>query len=145
MIRSLFKLALLLVIGVLIYNYFFGTVEEKEQSKAVFRKVYDLGRDAYMVLRSEKEKFDAGKYDDAIDKVGGLLANLKDQAERAQDSGALERIAELEQQRRSIEAELRDNEQPQSYSDQEQRDLKREFNELVDDTEQLMHELEGEK
>ncbi len=141
MIRSLIKLALLLVVGVLIYNYFFGTYEEKEQSKAVFRKVYDLGKDAYNVLRTEKEKFDEGKYDEAVDKIGGLLDNLKQQAERVQDSGALDRIAELERQRRDLSEEIQQD-RPSGYSENEQRDLKREFEQLLRETEDLMHEME---
>ena len=34
MMRSLIKLGLILVVGILVYNYFFGTPEEKQQSKA---------------------------------------------------------------------------------------------------------------
>ena len=56
MIRSLLKLGLLLVAGILVYNYFFGPVEEKEQSKEIFGKVRDVGKDAWALLRTEKDK-----------------------------------------------------------------------------------------
>ncbi len=142
MIRSLIKLAIFLLIGVLIYNYFFGTPEEKEQSRTVFRKAYDLGNDAWGVLRSEKAKFDDGKYDEAVDKVGGLLGTLRRTAERAQDSRALDRIAELEAKRQELEGKLNED-QPQSYSTEEKRQIREEWNELMRETETLMEEMEG--
>lgn len=84
MIRSLIKLGLLVVIGIVIYNYFFGTPEEQESSKQVFAKskeafvkVKDVGKDVFILLSSEKQKFDAGKYDVAIQKMGTILTDLK--------------------------------------------------------------------
>ena len=61
--KSILKLALILVVGILIYNYFLGTDEEKQQSKEIFTEVRDLGKAAWGLLKSEKEKFDEGKYD----------------------------------------------------------------------------------
>jgi len=57
---NLLKLAALLVIGILVYNYFFGTTEEKAQSKVIFSEAKDLGKAAWGLLKSEKEKFEDG-------------------------------------------------------------------------------------
>jgi hypothetical protein len=44
--RTLLKLALLLVIGLLAYNYFLGTPDEREQSRRIVGKARELGAEA---------------------------------------------------------------------------------------------------
>lgn len=151
MIRSLLKLALFLVVGILVYNYFYGTAEEKEQSREVFGKVRDLGRDAWSLLRSEKAKMDEGKYDGAIDQVsetaeglGELLGKLKSSAEDLNDSGALDRIRELEGERQAIENQI-ERETPASYDQAEDERIRGDLRELLRETEQLMQQMEGEQ
>ena len=104
--KSILKLAVILVVGILIYNYFLGTEAEKEQSKEIFSEVKDLGKAAWGLLKSEKDKFDEGKYDGALDKIGSLIDNLKDKAETIQDSDILDRIAQLEDQKAELERKL---------------------------------------
>ena len=77
MIRFIITTAFLLVIGLLSYNYFFGTAEEKEQAKEIFSKgaeVVDAGAD---LLKSEYRKYEDGKYDEALDNINNLLSKLK--------------------------------------------------------------------
>ena len=69
MIRSLIKLLFILIVGVLIYNYFLGTPEEKENAKNIFSEVKDVAVGVKQLIKSEREKFDKGKYDDAVDKM----------------------------------------------------------------------------
>ena len=107
MLRSLIKLAIFLVAGILVYNYFFGTPEEKAQSKEVFSDIKDLTKSAVGLLKSEKQKFDDGKYDDAVDKIGGLIENLKGKAEQLEDNrDLLDQITELQQKKNSLETKL---------------------------------------
>ena len=144
----LFRLAVLLVVGILVYNYFFGTPEEQAKSKEVGSKVYDLGKSAWDLLKSEKEKFDEGKYDDALDKVSGLFDDLKQKAETLEDNkDLLDRIADLERQRDAIDRELSsdgvssyDKVGEQSEEDAEQ--MKKRFDDLLKDTEILMRDME---
>lgn len=149
MIRSLLKLGLFLVAGILVYNYFFGTEEEKEQSKEIFGKVRDVGRDAWGLLKSERAKLDEGKYDGAADKVGDavgtvgdLLGQLKDTAQDLEDSGALDRISELQAKQQDLERQI-EAETPESYDAQEQERVKTELRNLLQDTERLMRDMEG--
>jgi len=86
MIKSILKIGLLLVVGILGYNYFFGTAEEKAQAKGIINKGADVGKDAFGLLRGEVAKFKSGKYDDALDKIGGLLDKTK---EKVKDGGEL--------------------------------------------------------
>ena len=64
----------LLVIGLTVGNYFWGTPAEKERSTKIFAKVKDLGGEVYDLLAAEKQKLDEGHYDEA---KGYALAALK--------------------------------------------------------------------
>lgn len=149
--RSLLKLALILVAGVLIYNYFLGTEAEKEQSKEIFTEVKDLGKAAWGLLKSEKEKFDEGKYDEALDKIGGLISNLKKKAETIQDSDLLDRIADLEDQKAEIERKIAAKEVDSYGNTNSQEDkarqeeiIKDDWEKLLEDTEKVMKDMERE-
>lgn len=141
--KSLIKLAILLIIGILVYNYFFGSQEEKETSKKIFGEVRDLGKATWDLLRSEKQKFNDGKYDEAVDKVGGLLDKLRGHAETIENNKDLiARINELEQDRKTLE---RDINTPPAYGESEaerKEELKRESDQLLREIEALMKEME---
>ena len=153
MIKSILRLAAILVVGILFYNYFLGTPTEKEQSKKVFSKVKDLGRDAWDLLKAEKEKLDEGKYDEALDKITALLNKLKRKAEDIEDSGIIDQIADLERKRSDLERKL-SSDGPTSYDDnnrsltskggQDNSEIKRDFEDLVKETESIMKKMEKE-
>jgi hypothetical protein len=63
MIRFLLKIGIFLVVGILIYNYFWGDNSEKAQSKAVFGEMRDVVVSVSGLLKTEKQKYNAGKYD----------------------------------------------------------------------------------
>jgi hypothetical protein len=150
MIRSLLKLGLLLLVCVLGYNYFFGTEAEKEQSERIFGKVKDVGKDAWALLGTEKEKYKEGKYDGAVDKVGNtvesigdLLGRLSRTAKDLNDSGALDRLGELQAKQKELENELA-RETPETYNAQDQERVKKEIQDLLQETEELMKDMEKE-
>lgn len=151
MLRSLIKLGLFLVAGILVYNYFFGTVEEKAQSKEIFSDIKSLTKSAVGLVKSEKEKFNDGKYDEAVDKIGGLIDNLKGKAEQLEDNRELlTQISELQQQQHSLETKLGSpgvesygNEGKRIVSDSSQRrEIEQDWKALVDKTERVMQEME---
>ena len=72
MIKSLLKLLVILVVGILIYNLFLGTDEEKQGAKKIVGEVKDVGVAVKDLVKSEKEKFDKGKYDKAGESVKTL-------------------------------------------------------------------------
>ena len=154
MIRSLIKLILVLTIGILVYNYFLGSDTEKENARKIFKEVKELGVAVKDLLKSEKEKFDSGKYDEALDKIGGLFKDLKRKAEDL-DENYVDRIAELDEKRKALEerlAELKDeNDIPDSYENEseftekgsrEMDKIKRELRDLMEETEKVMNEME---
>lgn len=154
MIKNLIKLAIVLIIGILIYNYFLGTEAEKETSRKIFKEVKDVAVGVKDLVKSEKEKFDAGKYDDAVDKVGALLGRLK-QSAKDFDEKYLDRIDELEKKRKELSDALSEYENEQPKLDSETSDelvrkeggdtakIKRELEELMKETESLIQEMES--
>ena len=105
MIKSLLKLGFFLVAGILVYNYFFGTASEKEQSKEVFQKTGAAVSSAWNLLKSERQKFDAGKYDKALDQLGGAYREVRDRAQFV-DEKVLRRLDDLEKRKAVLEQEL---------------------------------------
>jgi len=105
MIRSLVKLGLLLIVGIIVYNFFFGTSEEKENSRKIFGQVGSVVGSVTQLVRSEREKFDAGKYDTALDKLGGAYKSLRSQADFI-DKKVLKRLGDLENRKAALEQEL---------------------------------------
>lgn len=79
MIRLIISTAFTLVIILLGYNYFLGTVEEKEQAQEIFSKGAEVVGAGANLLKSEYQKFEGGKYDEALDNVNYLLSKLKEQ------------------------------------------------------------------
>lgn len=78
MIRKVISTLIVLVIGILAYNFFFGNPEEKQQAKEIFGKGAEVVGAGADLLKAEYQKFKDGKYDKALDKIGNLLSNLKE-------------------------------------------------------------------
>jgi DNA mismatch repair ATPase MutS len=142
MIRSLIKIGLILVVGILVYNYFLGTAEEKETSKEIFNEVKDLGKATWNLLKSEKEKFDQGKYDEALSKVEDIFNRLKGQADQLQNEEWSDQINSLEERRRDIQQQLKEVTDDQQLSDDQKEAIRRDFDQLMKDTEELMDKME---
>jgi hypothetical protein len=106
MIRSLLKLGLLAVVCIVLYNRFFGTAVEQDQSKRIFKGVGGVFTEVRDLVRMERDKFDAGKYDAALGKMQGVLENLKNHATDTKDAGLKQQIAQLEQRKHTLENQV---------------------------------------
>ncbi len=146
MIGFLFKIVVLIVIGVLSYNYFFGTGEEKAQSSKVFGQVKDVAVSVGDLAKSEKDKFDAGKYDAALDKLGKAYAVAREGAQDL-DAGVLKRIGGLEKRKEALQKEIdsiekAENAAPTGKDAEAQRQrkekLQREMEKLIADSNALL-------
>ncbi len=151
MIKLLIRLLILLVIGVLVYNYFLGTPEEKESSKTIFREVKQLGKSTWALLKSEKTKMEEGKYDAALDKIGLLYEELEERARSGKDRESLDRLMELDRQRRALNDRLDQLEENQAgartasekqQTVREEERLKSDLRSLFAETERLMNDME---
>lgn len=105
MFRSLFKIALIVVAAILVYNYFFGSNSEKEQSRHIFGEMRDVVVSVGQLVKSEKTKFDAGKYDGALAKLGNAYRAVRDQAAHV-DAKVMTRLDELERRKATLQTEL---------------------------------------
>ena len=146
------KLVLKIVLGLAVllvgYNYFWGNAEEKENSRRIVGQVTELGKSVVNLLKSEKEQFDKGKYDQALAK---LKSALNIEHERAAELGAdgqvcLEKCKHLEEAEQELEEKLKlvDSED-QSVSDREDAiaAIRDQILKLTSETEDLAREIDG--
>ena len=148
MIRSLIKIGIFLVIGILIYNYFLGDNSEKAQSKALFGEMRDVVVSVGGLLKSEKQKYDAGKYDEALDKLGDAYVVIRKQAVKL-DKGMMEDLESLEKRQKSLQKELDSIENAEGKSGTSsaeqaarKKDLQCEMESLLRDTDKLIREAQ---
>ncbi|MBL0191669.1 MAG: hypothetical protein IPQ18_10085 [Saprospiraceae bacterium] len=139
MFRFLFKILILLVIGVLIYNYFFGNSEERTQAKAVVSEIKDAGRAVGNLLNTEKTKFDNGKYDKALDKMSMMLQKMKSSSK---DASTNQEITQLEAEKNSIETKLDKLSTQKNVKASEQKDLLTRMEQLLEKAEKVAGTLE---
>ena len=78
MIRRIISIAIFLVIGILTYNYFFVSAQEREQAQDLFKKGAEVVGASADILKAEYQKFNEGKYDEALDNINGFLSKLKE-------------------------------------------------------------------
>lgn len=105
MLGKIIKYGLGLVVGILIYNFFFGDASEKKQAKEVIGKAGDALGATWNLLKSEKQKFDAGKYDQALDKLSGAYQAIRNGAQYL-DQNMLRRLDELERRKAGLQQQL---------------------------------------
>lgn len=105
MIRSLVKIAALVIGAILVYNYFFGTNKEQENSRKIFGQMRDVVVSVGQLVKTEKSNFDAGKYDGVLDKLGGAYRAVRDRAQYV-DEKVLRRLDELEERKAQLQTEL---------------------------------------
>lgn len=144
MIQALFKLLILLVIGILIYNYFLGTPQEKKGVEKVVRDFKEFGISVAELLKSEKEKFDKGKYDKVLDKIENTLNDLK-QSLQNQDGKHNREINDLLEEKEKISRELEKLADKNDGSDVDTTKLKEQLRSLLESTQKLISELDSGK
>ena len=105
MIRSVLRLGLLLVAAILVYNYFFGDAREKEQSRKIFGEAKDLVVSIADLVKTEKVKYDHGKYDKALSELGLAFDKTRDQAAKLNPEARTD-LDRLEKRKSALQREL---------------------------------------
>lgn len=93
--KSLIRIVLLLVVGIIAYNYFYGTEVEKDKSEKIISEFKDVGSSIVNLVKDEKEKFDDGKYDDAIDKMKEAVEKMKEKVDKSGDDSLKDEMESL--------------------------------------------------
>lgn len=141
MIGKLIKYGLILIVGILGYNYFLGSPEEKATSTRIFKEVKEVGVEVGNLVKSEKQKFDKGKYDGALRKVKGVYENLKDKASYL-DGKVMDRLNELDGERADLEKRLENvSEDNTDDAKKTRKKLKNDLDKLFEETQDLVKNL----
>ncbi len=140
MIKGLIKLGLLLVVGLVGYNYFLGDEAEKAQSKEIINKVKEVGQSGVDLVKAEKKKFDAGKYDGALDKIGGIVDNLKSKAKDSKEF--LDKIGALEEKKEALQERI--GSESEDISEKEQGEINDEMADLMKQIEEVSQSIQEE-
>ena len=141
MIRSLLKLALLAVVCIVIYNYFFGSASEKDQSRRIFKGVGGVFTEMRGLVRSEKDKFDAGKYDAALSKMQDVIQRLRSHATETNDPELQRQVAQLEQRKNALEQKV--DALPSDTGFQKSADKVKQFSDMAKQLESLTNDIQS--
>jgi hypothetical protein len=95
-----------MIVCILGYNYFFGDSAEKENARKIVGQGKEVLGSVRDLVRSEREKYDRGKYDTAIDKVGNVFDKIRSTAHDNRD--ILDELDRLEVKRKKLQSDLRD-------------------------------------
>jgi len=130
MLRGLFRLLLFVVAIVLIYNYFLGDAKERKQSEEIVSQVKSLGKSMGDLLVAEKDKLQQGKYDEALEKVGDFIKNLRSNSDQL-DVDGLRKLNELEAQKIELQSKMEAIDGDGYRSTEEEEELKNDWQRLI--------------
>lgn len=80
MIKFVVKILIVGLVALLGFYFFLGSPEDKDRAKAVFAEVGDLFGELGSFIKAEKAKFDRGDYQDELDKIRALAAEIRSKA-----------------------------------------------------------------
>ncbi len=141
MIKHVLKLGALLLIGILGYNYFFGTATEKANSQKIFGQVKEVAVSVKNLVKNEKNKFDAGKYDKALQELGSAYKGIREKLGGI-DKKLLDRIDHLDDRKAKLQKEIQQVEKTGDVD--KQNELQEKLTKLVEDTEKVINSIKQE-
>jgi predicted nucleic acid-binding Zn-ribbon protein len=148
MAKLVLKIVAALAVLLVGYNFFWGNAEEKESSRRIVGQVADLGKSVVNLLSSEKEKFDKGKYDSALEKLKSALNLAKERAAELGEDGheCQEKCEHLEAAHHELEEKLAQVNAPgsEAASDQDAiiKAIREQILKLSSDTESLARAID---
>ena len=140
MIKFILKIAVILTIGILVYNYFFRTADEKQNSKEVYSKVKDLTVSVVDLLKNEKDKFEKGKYDQALDQIDNAISAIKEKGKLLSANDQL-KLRTIEQDKEALQREIIATDQlSKQEADKKAKELDKKVIQILHATESLVKE-----
>jgi len=140
MIKTILKLAILLVAGVLIYNYFLGSPDEKAASQKVFNEIKDVGSAVTDFVKDEHQRIKDGKYDKVIGKVDDALTNIEAHVKNM-DPEAIAEYKELKRESAVLEKEIEQvDEEDTELSKDERKAIEEKLKSLLKRTNEFIRE-----
>ncbi|WCL80661.1 hypothetical protein PPO43_11840 [Saprospira sp. CCB-QB6] len=101
--KKLITLVIVALIGWIVYVSVLGTPEDKAVRNELLGSAKDFGQTVVKVFNHEKDKVEAGTYDEVLDKLDKAIDNLK-KADEDQDYA--QKLKDLEAERQRIKEML---------------------------------------
>ena len=136
--KRIISLIVLVVVGLLVYNTYYGSEEDKERGNAVVKESKEAIQSVFDLLKGEKENFDEGKYNDALDKVGSILKDLGDKVGNLGNEYP-GKLKQLEDKKAELEQKLQDRKSQSEAGERRSTSVTDE--ELTDELNDLLNEL----
>ena len=142
MIKTLLKYGILILAGIVGYNYFLGDEAEKASSRKIVNEIKDVGKEVGGLIKSEKEKFDKGKYDKVLSKLKDSYDVVKEKAKNI-DEKYISKLDDLEDRRNDLEDRLaKVTDETTDEGKKEAKKLKRDLDQLLEETQSLIKNIE---
>lgn len=138
MIKTILKLAVILIIGILVYNYFWGNPEERETSEKVFNEIKDVGIAVKDFVQEEHARIKEGKYDRVLDRIKETLSDVESTVDEM-DEESKEEFRELKNDREVLEKEVEEAKDSGEELTKEEKDtIERRLEDLLDKTKDFL-------
>ena len=138
--RNLLKLIFFAAIGLIAYNYYYGNEVEKARSEKVIEGVKDVFGSIKDLAVAEKEKFDEGKYDKILDKIGNVFEEVKEKSADISDD-LRDRLADLEDEKEALAESIEEKKKEGLWTEEEKENTKEDFRELIKKSEELFQDI----
>lgn len=139
--KTLLKLGLLLLVGVLTYNYFFGDEAEKETSRKVVSEIKDVGVAIKNLVKDEHKRIKEGKYKKVLSKVDDALTSIEAKVKNM-DKETLEEYKKLKRESKSLESELESVEKDENgnIDKEKKRSIESKLKDLLEKTNDFLND-----
>ena len=136
--RKLIGLVVLVVAVLVAYNYFYGDEQEQESAERIVNEVKNLGKSVTALVKQQKQKYDEGEYDAALEKVGDFVKNLK---AKSKDLGskAKDGLDDLEKEYEKLQNQTKER---TSEGKELNEDMQKDLNKVLKKADDLMKEIE---
>ena len=102
MIKRVLKLAVLLLLGWIVYVQFWGTTDQKALRKQMFDGVKKTGKSIGDIAKSEKGKFKDVSFKDALSKVGTSIDNLRENS-KERSANFKDKVNKLSEKKKGLD------------------------------------------
>ncbi len=142
MIKTLLKYGFLILAGIVGYNYFLGDEAEKASSRKIVNEIKDVGKEVGGLIKSEREKFDKGKYDKVLVKLKDSYDVVKKKAQNI-DEKYISKLDDLQDRRNDLEDRLsKVTDETTDDGKKQAKRLTRDLDQLLEETQDLIKKIE---
>ena len=142
MIKTLLKYGILILAGIVGYNYFLGDEAEKASSRKIVNEIKDVGKEVGGLIKSEREKFDKGKYDKVLVKLKDSYDVVKQKAKNI-DEKYISKLDDLQDRRNDLENRLsKVTDETTDDGKKQAKRLTRDLDQLLEETQDLIKKIE---